>query len=82
MCHGVLYKQLTAWMLHGMLIDRYNEFFVQRIQRRGDSRTNSIEEDELGLSGISTKQIQQLLVSETYKLSEKALDFKIVYWTG
>ncbi|XP_065672561.1 gamma-tubulin complex component 4 isoform X3 [Hydra vulgaris] len=27
-CHGVLYKQLSAWMLHGLLVDNYHEFFI------------------------------------------------------
>ncbi|KAG1650606.1 Gamma-tubulin complex component 4 [Nymphon striatum] len=30
-CHGVLYKQLTAWLLYGMLIDDYHEFFIHKI---------------------------------------------------
>ncbi len=29
MCHGVLYKQLSAWMLHGLLLDVKGEFFVE-----------------------------------------------------
>ncbi|KAK9803977.1 hypothetical protein WJX72_009639 [[Myrmecia] bisecta] len=28
-CNQVLYKQLSAWMVHGMLLDRQNEFFIQ-----------------------------------------------------
>ena len=27
-CHGVLFKQLSAWMIYGILLDEYNEFFI------------------------------------------------------
>ena len=32
-CHGVLYKQLSAWMLHGLLQDDREEFFIELHQR-------------------------------------------------
>uniref|UniRef100_UPI00358F5972 gamma-tubulin complex component 4 n=1 Tax=Myxine glutinosa TaxID=7769 RepID=UPI00358F5972 len=28
-CHGVLYQQLSAWLLHGLLLDPHQEFFLQ-----------------------------------------------------
>lgn len=28
-CHRVLYKQLSAWMLHGLLDDEQREFFIE-----------------------------------------------------
>ncbi len=30
-CHGVLYKQLSMWMLHGMLMDQPGEFFIEPV---------------------------------------------------
>ena len=64
LCHGVLYKQLASWMLHGMLLDTYGEFFVQRRQvKTSQPTTTSPEEDDLGLSGITTKHIQRIVVS-------------------
>ena len=30
-CHRVLYKQLCAWMVHGLAHDPHHEFFIQRV---------------------------------------------------
>lgn len=32
MCHSVLYKQLSAWMLHGLLLEEQGEFFIEAVK--------------------------------------------------
>jgi len=61
-CHSVFYKQLSAWLLHGMLQDKYAEFFIQPAASKTPSSASSIEtEDDLALSATTQKQIHHLL---------------------
>uniref|UniRef100_A0A8C2LFF0 Gamma-tubulin complex component n=1 Tax=Cricetulus griseus TaxID=10029 RepID=A0A8C2LFF0_CRIGR len=54
-CLGVMYKRLSAWMLHGLLLDQHEE---------GPSSGNinaQAEEDEedLGIGGLTGKQLRE-----------------------
>lgn len=60
-CHGVLYRQLAVWMLHGMLLDSHKEFFIHKVAPSKPLDLSPPEDDELGLGGLSGRQLQQLL---------------------
>ena len=62
-CHGVLFKQISAWMLHGMLLDKYGEFFIQRTEKSkpGEGPSDN-DADDIGLSQLSGQFVKQMLV--------------------
>lgn len=50
-------------MLHGMLIDQFAEFFIHRVD--AGTRPDTLEafpEDELGLGGITGRQMAHIMV--------------------
>ena len=67
-CHRVLYKQLAVWMLHGLLADQYEEFFIHKVQKVAPAESSNAEDEDLGLGGITSGQIQQLIVSISVNL--------------
>ena len=67
MCHGVMYKQLSAWLLHGLLLDYYDEFFIMKSSSVNPtySSAEEIETDDQKISHDVCKYFIKCFVNIT-----------------
>lgn len=61
----VFYKELAAWLLHGVLIDKYHEFFIGNAEPTTlpVTITDSTVDDDLEVGGVTGRQLNKILVS-------------------
>lgn len=83
-CHGVMYQQLSAWVLHGILIDKHNEFFIKEITSADKQTANWTDDSaagmsngDLGIPGITGRQLAEILEGEGKKEIAAQWQFRI-----
>lgn len=69
-----MYHQLSAWLLHGILIDKHGEFFIKEVTFADDQTVDKTAEGagtsstDLGIPGITGRQLTEILVRAAAKL--------------
>ena len=58
-CHAVMFKQLSAWLLHGLLLDYYDEFFIMEKSTSSTVALTSSEQSEVEENKSEEKQLQE-----------------------
>lgn len=57
---------MAAWLLHGLLIDPYHEFFIQKRDENDTEENNEEEEpdfeERIVIRGISGSELKKILV--------------------
>lgn len=62
-CHVVFYKQLSSWLLYGVLEDVHNEFFIQKVPELQDSLVLAKSKDS---SGITDEKSSRKLATDMW----------------
>lgn len=82
-CHGVMYHQLSAWLLHGILIDKHGEFFIKEVTFADDQTVDKTTDGagtsstDLGIPGITGRQLTEILEGEVKKDAPAQWKFRI-----